>query len=149
MTCPTLSTSTASWIVERQFRSVCTTTLATLRCTNISPGNNPTIWFAGTRLSAHPIHRYGGVCWPMRRAKKSGSRRVISAAQARLFANRLLKNRMGEPPGADGIDADATLGYRPPFLFAGGEPCSAFSPRAEALPSSLHTSHNVLRSNQL
>mgnify|MGYP003694316245 CR=1 FL=1 len=36
---------------ERQLRSVCTTTLATLRWTKSSPGARPTISLAGTRLS--------------------------------------------------------------------------------------------------
>lgn len=44
------------WIADRQFRSVCTATLAMLRCTNTSPGRRPTIWLAGTRLSAQPMH---------------------------------------------------------------------------------------------
>ena len=39
MTCPTFSTSTAYCSTDRQFRSVCTTTLATLRWTNSSPGS--------------------------------------------------------------------------------------------------------------
>src|SRR6478672_1020556 len=85
--CSTLSTSTAYWTTVRQLRSVCTTTLATLRCTNISPGSRPTISFAGTRLSEQPIHMYLGACWAMRREKNSGSSRTMAAAQARLLAN--------------------------------------------------------------
>src|SRR5829696_4898067 len=88
MTWPTRRTSTANWTADRQFRSAWTTTLATFRWTNISPGGRPTIWLAGTRLSEHPIHRYRGACWRDRRSKKSGSCRVMSAAHARLFANR-------------------------------------------------------------
>src|SRR6516164_9367055 len=84
-------------MAERQFRSVWTTTLATLRWTNISPGSKPTIWFAGTRLSEHPIHRYCGACWRDSRLKKSGSRAVICSAHARLFANSWLKMRMSIP----------------------------------------------------
>jgi hypothetical protein len=34
----TFSASTANWITDSAFRSECTTTLATLRCTNTSPG---------------------------------------------------------------------------------------------------------------
>ena len=41
---------------------MCPTTLATLRCTNTSPGARPTTWFAGTRLSEQPIQRYSGAC---------------------------------------------------------------------------------------
>src|SRR5690242_450770 len=87
MTCSTLSTSTAYCSTERQLRSVCTTTLATLRCTNTSPGMSPTISLAGTRLSAQPIQRYLGDCWAARRLKKSGCLRVTPSAQARLLAN--------------------------------------------------------------
>src|SRR5437773_1454172 len=38
MRCPTPRRSTANCITERQFRSVCTTTLPTLRWTKSSPG---------------------------------------------------------------------------------------------------------------
>ena len=65
-------------------RSVCTTTLATLRCTNTSPGSSPTIWFAGTRLSEHPIQRYRGDCFSARAVKKAGSLATIDSAQARF-----------------------------------------------------------------
>src|SRR5687768_10693734 len=60
--CFTLRTSTAYCSTERQLRSVCTTTLATFRCTNISPGSRFTISLAGTRLSEQPIQRYSGAC---------------------------------------------------------------------------------------
>src|SRR6478672_9364542 len=88
MMCSTCSTCTANCITERQLRSLCTTTLATLRWTKSSPGSSPTISLAGTRLSEHPIQRYCGACWAARRRKKSGRRAVISAAQRRLFSNR-------------------------------------------------------------
>src|SRR5579859_6888190 len=86
MTCSTLSTSTAYCSTDRQLRSVCTTTLATLRCTNTSPGMRPMISLAGTRLSAQPIHRYLGDCCSARRLKKSGWARLMPSAQARLLA---------------------------------------------------------------
>ena len=35
----------------------CTTTLAMFLCTKTSPGGRQMIWFAGTRLSEHPIHK--------------------------------------------------------------------------------------------
>jgi hypothetical protein len=47
-------------MTDRQLRSVCTTTLATLRWTKTSPGSRPTIWLAGTRESEQPIHRNSG-----------------------------------------------------------------------------------------
>src|SRR5258706_7398873 len=88
MTWRTFSMSTANWIAERQLRSACTTMLATFRCTNISPGGSPTIWFAGTRLSEQPIQRYPGACFCARREKNCGSCRAMSAAQAGLLASR-------------------------------------------------------------
>ena len=42
-TCGTFSASTANCSTDRQLRSVCTTTLATLRWTNSSPGGRSTI----------------------------------------------------------------------------------------------------------
>ena len=57
MTCSTCSASTAYCSTDRQLRSVWTTTLATLRWTNSSPGSRSTISLAGTRLSEQPIHR--------------------------------------------------------------------------------------------
>ena len=71
-------------MVDRQLRSVGTTTLATLRCTNTSPGSSPVIWLAGTRLSEQPIHMYLGFCCASRLVKKPGRSRSIWAAQARL-----------------------------------------------------------------
>src|SRR5262245_46949768 len=106
---PTFRTSTANWTVERQLRSVWTTTLATLRWTNISPGRRPTIWLAGTRLSEQPIQRYCGACWPERRRKNSGSCRVISAAHERLLAKRWLRTRISVP-----TLSETALQFRPP-----------------------------------
>ena len=88
MMCSTLSISTANWIAERAFRSECTTMLATLRCTNTSPGSSPVIWLAGTRLSEQPIHMNLGFCCLVRLVKNPGRSRSISAAQARLWVNR-------------------------------------------------------------
>src|SRR3954469_6429618 len=86
MICLILRTEMAYCITDRQFMSVCTTRLATLRCTKSSPGSRPTISLAGTRLSEQPIHRYCGACWPSSRRKNPGSAEIIRAAQARLFA---------------------------------------------------------------
>src|SRR6476619_7310343 len=80
--------SIANCITDRQFKSVCTTRLATLRWTNSSPGSRPTISFAGTRLSEHPIHRKAGACCPESLAKKSGSCRRMRSDHARLLSNR-------------------------------------------------------------
>src|SRR5262245_44394975 len=115
MTWPTRRMSTANWIAERQFRSVWTTTLATLRWTNISPGSRPTIWLAGTRLSEHPIHMYCGACWRDNRSKKPGSCRVISAAHVRLFVNRLLRIRISLASGPAGERPDASPRARRPL----------------------------------
>src|SRR6476661_1772770 len=90
MMCSTLSMSTANWIVDSAFRSECTTTLATLRCTNTSPGSRPVIWLAGTRLSLQPIHMNLGRCCFTSPVKKPGRERSISAAQARLWSKRSL-----------------------------------------------------------
>ena len=60
--CFTFTISTANSITERQFRSVCTTTFAMLRCTNTSPGSKLVISLAGTRLSEQPIHKYSVAC---------------------------------------------------------------------------------------
>src|SRR5688572_6466610 len=87
MTCSTRRTSTAYCSTDRQFRSVCTTTLATLRCTNSSPGSRLTISLAGTRLSAQPIQRKRGDCCRDRVSKNPGSRAVIDRAQARLLSS--------------------------------------------------------------
>src|SRR5687768_4066231 len=82
--CSTFSTSAANWIVLRQLRSVWTTTLAMLRWTNTSPGCSPVIWFAGTRESEQPIHRYFGFWICDRRLKKPGSSARMRSAQALL-----------------------------------------------------------------
>ena len=81
MMCLTLSASTAYWITDSALRSECATTLATLRCTNTSPGSRPTSSLAGTRLSAQPIHRYCGVCCVSRLVKKPGLRCSMPSAQ--------------------------------------------------------------------
>src|ERR1051326_3562862 len=94
MMCCTRSASTAYWMTERQFKSVCTTTFATLRWTKSSPGKRPTISFAGTRLSAQPIQRYCGDCWCDSRLKKFASRCVIDDAHLRLFSKRLFRIRI-------------------------------------------------------
>ncbi len=86
MMCRTFSRSTANWITDRQLRSVCTTTLAIFLWTNTSPGGRPMIWFAGTRESEQPIHRYSGACWSARREKYSGSAASLRATHASLLA---------------------------------------------------------------
>src|SRR5581483_10630875 len=94
-------------MTERQFRSVCTTTFATLRWTNISPGSRPTSCVAGTRLSEQPIHNYSGVCCLDRLSKKSRLCALMLSAQAlfpsisfssfRIFPHDELR-LMGETP---------------------------------------------------
>src|SRR5271163_2112977 len=88
MMCLTFSRSTANWITDRQFRSVCTTTFAMFLCTNTSPGGRPMIWLAGTRESEQPIHRYSGVCWCASREKYSGSSDSLRATHCSLLSNR-------------------------------------------------------------
>src|SRR5450432_3427463 len=109
--CSTLRTSTAYWMTERQFKSVWTTRFATFRCTNSSPGRSPTISFAGTRLSEHPIQRYLGVCCSASLRKKAASCFVICLDQARLFVKScvnftelILTDKYGFPrlDGSDG-----------------------------------------------
>src|SRR4051812_1784393 len=88
MMCRTFRMSTANCMTDKQFRSVCTTRLATFRWTNNSPGARPTIWFAGTRLSEQPIQRYfGACCWASSR-KNSGFTCRMPSDQARLFSKR-------------------------------------------------------------
>ena len=60
-------------------------TFATLRCTNNSPGNSPTISFAGTLLSEQPIQRNSGDCWATSFLKNSGSLEIILFAQSLLL----------------------------------------------------------------
>jgi len=86
MMCLIFSRSVANWITDRQFRSECTTTLATLRCTNNSPGSRFTRSFAGTRLSAQPIHRYCGACCWVSPVKKPGRDASVFAAHRRLLS---------------------------------------------------------------
>ena len=57
--------------------------LATLRCTNTSPGSRPVIWLAGTRLSEQPIHMYLGVCCLTQAGEEAGARRAPSARPRR------------------------------------------------------------------
>src|SRR5687768_3293682 len=90
MTCLTLRTSTANCSTDRQFRSVCTTTLATLRWTNSSPGSRPTISFAGTRLSEQPTQRNSGAWIFSSREKNVGSCLTRAAAQVLLFWSRVV-----------------------------------------------------------
>ena len=52
-----------------RFMSECTTRLAMLRCTNISPGPVPVMPEAGTRESEQPMNRYSGL-WPLGQALK-------------------------------------------------------------------------------
>jgi hypothetical protein len=55
-----------------------------LRWTNTSPGARPVIWFAGTRESEQPIHKYFGACCVDSRLKNSGSSLRTFAAQSLL-----------------------------------------------------------------
>ena len=89
--CRTFNTLTAYSITLTQLRSVCITMLPTLRCTKTSPGNNPLIWLAGTRLSEQPIHRYSGCCCLASRAKNSGSSSDTRFAQALLFVQQTVQ----------------------------------------------------------
>ena len=59
-----------------------------LRCTKTSPGASPITWFAGTRLSEQPIHRYSGDCCLTRREKNSGSSECMRSDQFLLLAKR-------------------------------------------------------------
>src|SRR5690349_19500461 len=104
--CLTLSTSTANWMVLSALRSVCTTTLATLRWTKISPGGRSTIWVAGTRESEQPIHRYLGACCCASFSKKSGSWAVMLAAQRRLLASRSFSEFIDGPVACSKTYAD-------------------------------------------
>src|SRR5207342_499530 len=104
--CSTLSRSTANCTADRQFRSVCTTTLAMFRCTNTSPGARPMIWFAGTRESEQPIHRNFGACCVDSCLKKSGSSARMRSAQALLRSSSSRSSVIGSPE----VDADV-LGF--------------------------------------
>src|SRR6185503_1591483 len=103
------STSTANWITDRQLRSVCTTTFATLRCTNTSPGWWPVIWFAGTRLSEQPIHRMRGRWMAARRSKNPGSCARMRSDHRRLFSRTSRRSAMGSLP--DTIQPAAVSGF--------------------------------------
>lgn len=50
-----------------------------------------TIWFAGTRLSEQPIHRYSGSCCCDSLEKYSGFSLRRSSAHARFLSNRCFK----------------------------------------------------------
>src|SRR5699024_5450619 len=86
-----------NWMVLRALRSVCTTTLATLRWTKISPGGRSTIWVEGTRESAQPIQRYFGACCLDRLSKNAGALVVISSDQRRLLASRSFREFIRRP----------------------------------------------------
>src|SRR4030095_10980972 len=73
---------------DRQFESSSATIFETLRWTKSSPGNNPTISFAGTRLSAHPMHKYFGLCCRESFLKNSGSFALMASTQRRLLSKR-------------------------------------------------------------
>src|SRR5574343_304610 len=95
MMCCTWRPSTANWITDSALRSEWATTLATLRCTNNSPGNRPTSSLAGTRLSAQPIQRYCGFCcssslvsWVLMVLDSSSA--LCALAQQALAAGRML-----------------------------------------------------------
>src|SRR5256885_3557249 len=102
MMCSTRSTSTAYWSAERQLRSEWTTTFATLRWTNSSPGSSPTISFAGTRLSEHPIHKYFGDCCANSESKNPGRVSVMRCAHWRLFLDGPGGGRQGREAGECG-----------------------------------------------
>src|SRR5574338_1199874 len=111
MTCLTRRASTAYCSTDRQLRSVWTTTCATFRWTNSSPGGRSTISFAGTRLSEQPIHRYAGACCATRREKNSGFWRARAAAQRRLLSKRSDNLRKRDRPRVPGRRA-GLLGAR-------------------------------------
>src|SRR5690606_6113981 len=136
--CLTLSWSTAYWMTLRQFRSVCTTTLAMLRWTNTSPGAMPMIWLAGTRESEQPIHRYSGCCCRDNWLKNSGSSCSMRSAQSLLFCSSMRMSFMVELPlrwwmgegiaasgdvagnGSSGAGTQRLHHARAQFLVAGG-----------------------------
>src|SRR5690554_921165 len=80
---------------DRQLRSVCNTTLPTLRCTNRSPGSMPTISLAGTRASEQPIHKYSGSCCFASFSKNEGSSSLIDSAQRALLSNSSCNSGIG------------------------------------------------------
>src|SRR4051794_10949898 len=120
MMCSTFSISTANCTVDSALRSECTTTLATLRCTNTSPGSSPVIWLAGTRLSEQPIHMNFGFCCFCSALKKPGRSRSIWAAQARLWAKRSLTEAMADCEGLHGLGEQFPSDQHPPDLAGAG-----------------------------
>src|SRR5215203_6149613 len=125
MMCFTFKTSTANWITDRQFMSVCTTTLPTLRWTNTSPGIVPMIWFGGRRLSEHPIQRSSGRCMFASREKKAGSFAEICAAHFRLFSSHSRNLVKGHPSRAalDSTISGLVVFDQIPERRANGRPC--------------------------
>ena len=92
MMCCTPSTSTAYWMTLKALRSEWTNKLATLRCTNNSPGKRSTSSLAGTRLSAQPSHMYLGCCWESKPVKNPGVCASVAAAHCRLRSNSSLRS---------------------------------------------------------
>src|SRR5690606_8830243 len=90
MMCSTFSISTEYCSTLNMFRSVCTTMLAMLRCTKISPGLVPVTSLAGTRLSLQPIQRYFGDCSLASVGKKPGSFSAVCRDHSLLFASSCL-----------------------------------------------------------
>src|SRR5688572_22009865 len=115
----TPSTSIPYWSTLRQFMSVWTTTFATLRWTNTSPGCRPMMRSGGRRLSEQPIHRICGDCWWRSRSKNSGSAARMRAAHSRLAARQSSSSR---------IRILLSPGERPsPRQVAGGPVCHGHS----------------------
>ena len=107
---PPCRISTAYCRTDRQLMSVWMTRLATLRWTKISPGSSPTISFAGTRLSAQPIHRYLGVCWRARSLKKPRVYRGHALGPAAVVVEQLSRGLRALPlrtPTLSGVGYDA------------------------------------------
>jgi hypothetical protein len=92
--------------------------LATLRCTNTSPGSRPVISLAGTRLSAQPIHMYCGLCCCSQAREEAGLARSVVGGPARLLKSSSVlllmasavaaraSHRLGEQLAADQHAAD-------------------------------------------
>jgi len=76
----------ANCITDRQFRSVCTTTLAMLRWTKQFARSRFHDFVRGHRLSEQPIHKYSATACRESLGKNSGSRARMASAQARFCA---------------------------------------------------------------